>query len=462
MTSKATLPNRSILFLDDEWIARHTYVWRTIGEPKKIKNLPVMVPDQPWEGTSVWPRTVIYDAGRGVFRLWYQTIKSQVASPEAGYVCYAESKTGLVWEKPHLGQVEYRGTKANNIVLGNLGGLHHGSGGMDSPSILHDPGEADPNRRFKLLVYAWPEGRQGFIVAFSPDGIAWTVRQEPVLGKEHVGDTNSLLLDRDLERPFVSLNRHARMYDDEDRRCIYRSDSDDFEAWTEPELVLAPDLEDPPRSQYYYMNAFKHGDVFVGLLHVCHRDALDMTHDRGDVRLTVSRDTKSWKHVQPRIPFLSPGPTGTFDDTWVTMPPPVSTEADGTHYFFYGAHTGWHSQQLASGSMGLATLPFERFCSISGGHELAGLVELKPFLLPPGQLRLNAVTDFGGSVKVQLILAESNESVASLTMENWYPRTGAFHPVEWENPIPSEWIGREVRLRLRLRAAHLHSLRFVV
>ena len=38
------------------------------------------------------------------------------------YICYAESKDGLEWEKPSLGIVDFKGSSCNNIIAEGLGG----------------------------------------------------------------------------------------------------------------------------------------------------------------------------------------------------------------------------------------------------------------------------------------------------------------------------------------------------
>lgn len=62
--------------------------------------------------------------------------------------CYAESKDGVHWVKPNLGLVEFDGSTENNILYKNV----HGT------SVLYDPGDRDPKRRYKLLRLFTVEG----------------------------------------------------------------------------------------------------------------------------------------------------------------------------------------------------------------------------------------------------------------------------------------------------------------
>jgi hypothetical protein len=461
MSTLPLSPNHSVLFLDDHWISRHTYVWREIGSPQRISNFPVLSPDRPWEGACIIPRSAVYDEARALFRLWYQSFNLTRPSPENMYLCYAESADGLRWDKPNVGQVLYRGSKENNIVAGNLGGLEEGSGGFDCPNVVEDRADPDPERRFKLFLYTWAKGRAGYVVGTSPDGLAWQLSDKAVLTKEQVWDTNTLLIDRTLDRPFVSLNRHAKMYEIEHRRSIYRSDSSDFENWTEPELCFAPDLADEPRLQYYGMSSFRYGEQYIGLLQVLHRNEHNPNLDRQSVRLVVSRDSKNWKAVEPRRDFFSPGAPGSFDEKWIYFPPPVSRSESAPLIFFYDGRSTGHEPFIPCGAVGSAILRRDAFCSISSGHEVEGLLETVPFTMPQGELCINARTDHGGTIRAEIIGLDTNEILASQPLEKLTPGSRLYAPLVWPGGVPSSLIGRRVALRFYLRAAHLFSFRFV-
>ena len=66
---------------------------------------PILLNDQPWEGSGVGGASVLYD--EGCYRLWYGS---------EGGLCYAESDDGFQWRKPALGLHERGGSDANNVV----------------------------------------------------------------------------------------------------------------------------------------------------------------------------------------------------------------------------------------------------------------------------------------------------------------------------------------------------------
>ncbi len=94
---------------------------------------------------------------------------------ELGPVCYAESDDGIHWVKPNLGQLLWKGTRANNaLVLPNVRTFAAG--------IVKDDADPDPGRRYKMVYnYSWqgpgafPGEESTVRAAWSPDGINWTV-----------------------------------------------------------------------------------------------------------------------------------------------------------------------------------------------------------------------------------------------------------------------------------------------
>ena len=45
----------------------------------------------------------------------------KVKSPHREVYCYAESRDGIEWTRPHLGLVEFEGSKENNIIWDGVG-----------------------------------------------------------------------------------------------------------------------------------------------------------------------------------------------------------------------------------------------------------------------------------------------------------------------------------------------------
>ena len=112
---------------------------------------------------------------------------------------YAESADGLQWSKPALGMIEFRGSRANNIVLNGARAAAQTSGmltNFDGYTILRNDAEPDPDKRYKMVahwesVHCWDNheasgnlGRTqqkhdaywagaGEYITYSPDGLHW-------------------------------------------------------------------------------------------------------------------------------------------------------------------------------------------------------------------------------------------------------------------------------------------------
>ena len=92
------------------------------------------------------------------FRMWYLgMIQREVEKGQApGWwrpMCYAESTDGVHWTKPELGLVEFNGNKKNNICLIEAEPFSL-SRVNDFLTVLHEPDDPDPQRRYKAAYIA--------------------------------------------------------------------------------------------------------------------------------------------------------------------------------------------------------------------------------------------------------------------------------------------------------------------
>jgi len=71
-----------------------------------------IVADKLWEGHRVWPYNSVLE-DNGVYKMWYDAI----ANDGSRWLCYAESKDGVHWEKKELGLVSFNEIKETNIVF---------------------------------------------------------------------------------------------------------------------------------------------------------------------------------------------------------------------------------------------------------------------------------------------------------------------------------------------------------
>ena len=127
----------------------------------------------------------------GKFRMWYAAIADRRitmsnVTPSAR-IAYAESDDGIHWTKPDLGLTEFNGNKHNNLV-GLPANLDMAKNPPLAVFVLHEPGDPDPARRYKMAAYTvyypTPAGRAAagmpadnypstILPFFSADGLSW-------------------------------------------------------------------------------------------------------------------------------------------------------------------------------------------------------------------------------------------------------------------------------------------------
>ena len=128
------------LLVDDWLVATRQDVQRTWHPFEKHSANPVLAADKPWEGKIcyVYGTVLPGEDGRG-YRMWYHSWAEREYRK-----LYATSDDGLAWNKPELGQVDFRGSTKNNMFLKRTREDH-------SPQVLHTPGDPDPQKRYKLI-----------------------------------------------------------------------------------------------------------------------------------------------------------------------------------------------------------------------------------------------------------------------------------------------------------------------
>ena len=275
---------RSQLFLDDRWVADQQRLQRR-WYPAEVYPEPLLRPEAPWEGMVLILYGTVLQLD-GAYRMYYSTFHPG----EPSFMCVAESDDGLQWHRPVVGEIEYRGSRENNIVMT----------GIVHPSVLHEP--EDPDAPFKLIFH---QGRD-ICGAISRDGYRWTPLAVPVLAP--TGDVQNILLHKVdgqyvlIAKPFESRQRYGA-------RSIGMTRSTDFRHFPPLDVVLKPDLLDGPDVEYYGMTAFPYADLFLGLLW-----RYNGTPDFIDIVLSWSYDLQRWHRPVHREAFI--GPSQPWNQRW--------------------------------------------------------------------------------------------------------------------------------------------------
>ena len=346
---------------------------RRMEQPVKHAGNPVLRPERTYEYQRVHLYgTAMRDPESGLFKMWYSTHALQQTD---AYFCYLTSDDGYHWTRPELDVVP-----GTNIVLDKEEKTH-------GPSVLFDPDDPDPARRFKLLMR--PGGIPVIYAYFSPDGIHWRkAREEPVIRADsdcHIG------LYRD---PRTGLYQASHRADCPDRR-VWRTESEDFLHWRRSVLSLEPAVDDPPQTQIYGMQISPYGSFVIGWVSMFNTWESDFGWAKMDgtmdVQLAHSRDGYCWHRTALGRRFIPLGGEGTWDAQMV-IPSTAPILLDDEIRFYYSGTPYHHGGPYDAGQecIGAASLRVDGFVGLSVGEDVGELLT-RAFALREPELFVNAV-----------------------------------------------------------------------
>lgn len=451
------------MFLDDYMVDRMENVVRRVNQAGKYHE-PVIRPDRPWEGNSALIfGSALYDRDDGIFKIWYHC--------GGGHVAYAESSDGISWRKPELDVVVKDGKRTNIVIeRGNFGLFYEIFG------VIKDNEDPDPSRRYKagfLSIERDYRGeyqdpyhlgsRRGLGVAVSPDGIHWSMENE--FASYEICDISRFFWDS-LTDCYVVYGRTKLTPENNDGRwrfwgwgrAVTRIESMDFRNWSEGELVLAADENDPEGSEIYSMSVFPYQGVYVGMVQMFYG-----LSDQGnlEIQLAISRDGREFERVEPRVPFIPEGQIGEWDRFNISLGcmPPVYV--DDEMWFYYGGRTYRHGPYNgkdtgpSSCHIGLAKIKTGRFVSLEASFD-GGTVLTKPLALQGSRLFVNANAEFGS---IQVTLLDEQEGA----MTGWQSEIAGINdvriPVSFEGGGLDNLRDEYIRIRFEIRNAQVFGVR---
>ncbi len=448
--------------------------------------------------------TVLHDQGR--FRMWYYAChrgmnhdwpprkKQQVAKKPSwligvqdgyeivqGPLCYAESDDGIIWTKPALGQVLFKGNRANNAL-----DLPHTI--VSGAAVIKDEDDPDPARRYKMVYQFFPDQTEPIIpeygtapsiaCAVSPDGLRWTVSAMPFVNQfvEHCS--------------FIKHNGqyivHSQVFPGNAWSGAYTEGGAgggrsgvahatyDFERW--PDLwqwaFALPEPADPAKRNsdnaydqvHLGVGAASVGNVCVGVYGLWHSQAFgeDFGKISCDLGLVVSNDGIRFREVgaTPGQPYIhrddspvTPAPGHAFN-TILCQGNGILNVADETRiYHGRWRNAGQKAEDIAEhyrAEVALATLPRDRWGALGLNPEVnEGTICSAPVVLSSGacELRINADGVAGLSVD---LLDERCNPIPGFTGAVVVGPDGLDCPVLWQGHAPTELAGLAVRIRVNL------------
>jgi hypothetical protein len=456
-------PGRKVLFLDLLEVAAARDVEPSFHPMRKHPANPVLRPGP--AGTFDSLRAHAYGEvmrENGKFRMWYTAWDASGATEPVTAlhrIGYAESPDGIRWTRPVLGQVEFNGSRKNNIL-----DLDYQGGNAYMPMVVRDGREQSPDRRYKLVV----EQSRGNTLHFSADGIrfssAGTVNPRYAASGERTpdywGDRRNLFddtLEKDPARRW-KVYTHCMVPDLVRKTCL----------WTSPDLVRwTPDPRNPvmhPRAgtelEQHLTSVWPYAGLYLGMIDVWNPVQLM------DQKLIMSRDGTNFVHVFDDRYVIERGRPGSWDAGWVS-PANVPIEVGDEIWYYYsgsattiGPQREWHATPM---STGLATIRRDGFVSLGARRgAAAGTVETIP-IEGAASLALEANADglAGGKGRITVeVVRDSSILARSRPLAD----DGVRMPLTWgeDGAAAAKLTGSgPVRLRFRLEGtARLYSFSF--
>jgi len=403
-----------------------------------------------------------------------------------------------------------------NIVLTGDGGY----GDRYANSVLFDPADSEPTRRYKMLYTDFgkdADGREwpGFFATFSPDGIRWTKSPRNPLNKTAYGG-------RSLQPPFhdeepynerwdngknflrktwaipLSMSDAADVFYDPNykayvvygkswlqgpdggmawKHAMARVESKDFVNWSKPQIVCTTDDLDPPNTEFHTSPVFFYKGCYFCLNQIlsARGEAIGAKADAMHIELMISRDGFRWERPFRNERFI-PTDRQEFSSGGVfTNSTPVFLE-DEIRFYYGGSNSGaiGGGTRLTDASqqsgVGFASIPLDRFAGIRPVEwsaqstlkkplENIGQITLKPLHLDGvTQIHVNADAS-RGSVRVE-VLNEDGYRLRGFTREDAIVWSGDSlkHPVGWKDHSLEELPAGAYMLRLHLDNAEVFAV----
>jgi len=483
------------LFLDDVGIAKIENLTRTMHPP--AKKGAVIRPDYHSGVRSYQTRSApMWDRDAKVFRYWLHGVPSDIGPV---WTCsYVESKDGLFWTRPNLGQVEYRGSRDNNYPIGS------------AVYGVYDPTDPDPTRRFKSLTRKPGPGCH-LLQPLASDGITWREVGNKTL-KMRKGDEDNFSFSP-IDHLFIATLRHnGGPYG----RAVDLATSKDFESWKHHGLIFHADkkdqevgirrikerLADPTLKQteydvpstysvqVYNMGVFRYESMYIGLPSMYHQTGtvppswpgFKKMHLSPNIRAAVSKQgdytgfyniqlvcsrtmmLNTWKRLGDRQPFIKTSRLGAGAYDTQTIIGPSNAVVRGDELWFYytgirryaliscGGEPGYDDYFPDAGAICLAVLRRDGFISLDAGTR-KGTILTDPFKAPGGKLFVNVAGGKGGELRVDVLDASGKVLAASEPVVGDQPRA----EVTWQKDKTAAFGGKVVSLRFSVRNASFYS-----
>lgn len=403
--------------------------------------------------------SLLYDPERKVYRLYYEELMDPAVD-----ACR------------QLKLVESTDLKTFTQVMGPDGTdvIFQGETGIHGSTVLYDPYDPDPDRRYKLcgMTRMHRKGMPKEVeITFSPDGIHWEHRHD-VIAHPYTSDTLNKLFYNPLRQEYTLLLRSAHV----DRRVSIKS-SKDLKTWSEPRVILHPgsNYSDGCTNVHHYaMSASYQDGIIYGLIWRYHTGLYDMEFTRMsgymEPELVYSYDGQEFLYTsgKPLIERPVPPNPGCASLTAHDM----CLSADGKSYFICcAAGVRPHGTQEQNfkrgrelkehgieGAKQIYRIRRDGFCGIEGVCYGAKVIT-KPISMLKDDLSFN-INAAAGTVRFGL-MHKFGDFLDGFSFDDCIPFEYDdqldVRP-QWKNRQLSEVLGQQVRIAIELNGAILHCI----
>jgi hypothetical protein len=473
------------LFIDDFLVARSSNVIFQVNPPKIRES--VIRNDRDWENIEAY--SCVIDDGSGIYKLYYCNSKG-----DASNVALATSKDGIHWEKPDLGLIEFKGSRANNIVIDKaIGG-----------TVFYDMHEKNPERRYKYLTNYPIDDKpntptvEGIVMYTSPDGLHWRKHEVSLL--PYIQDSQAVMFwDPNVNKYVAYLRGSDEPLFAGGGRKVVRAEADDpMQPWPfqhnpkpfviadhelpylsgELPTVLRTDKDDPPDTDLYtnqvflYPWAHRTYLAFPTAYYHYKGDRAYMSPVRdsnsgvGECQLAVSRDGIKWNRYR-RPAYVKHGWHGTDYDYMPFMFQGMLQRGRQIFQYMTVHHSTHGSGQFMTGftreldGVTLLEQQLDRFVAAEFDYT-GGSLLTDPITFEGNRLILNVDTGGMGEARIGILTPDGNQipgfapNDCAIINGDWFDKN-----VSWRTGAElSSLRAKTIRLLFKMRGARLYSFQF--
>ena len=401
-----------------------------------------------------------------------------------------ESSDAFTWSPYVLGQTEFGGPDSNFIKFSGLEGKQDFVG---QPQVVRLK-----DNRWRMYFWKHRDNHVRYITAISKDGLKWEIEDinKPALyhpGDEgfaawaagltvNKADQKTFSTTEALERKRLCTNDATFVYYNSQmdrfeccsvwlhgnvparrvtvdnassiQRVIHRRFSEDGLNWSDPELILIPDSNDPWDLQFYFLAVQSHEDWMIGSLGHYRVEDKQQTMD---IELCFSRDGQKWERPL-RGAFIKRSTTDSnaMDSAGIYAPNAWIDIGNKWLCLYAGTPNAHNDSEHRIGVMG-ATFDKNRFVGLTAGKVPGGFMS-DAFILNNNEIKIDA--DIRGQLKVELCDGFGNK-LEGFNLKDSITLTGnGIHSLKWKEKDIATLRYQCFRLRFEYENGEIYNVQF--